>query len=334
MSVMGSDATENPELRALSGEGDGLEQVDHCLFCGSGLYSESLSGVRDLFFRSDTGEFKFNRCCNCRSLWLDHRPTGERLIRSYADYYTHLPPSSAAGNQSLRSFLRQLYVKGTYTSTSSYFLTQLSKVLRIFWSGHSNVDAQYRFAPKAPARIIDYGCGDGSFLFKMSSLGFHLSGVEYDPHLLREMRTHGIEIEDVAAITDDRWDREFEHVPDPHALLNRLFGWLKPGGTLYVELPNADATGLAIFGGYWRGLEAPRHFSLPTQNALIKALQSVGFSIERQHINTSARKWVWGESLNAAPADSYPALRADIADAPLENHLNCEFLTFVARRPD
>ena len=72
-----------------------------------------------------------------------------------------------------------------------------------------------------------------------------------------------------------------EHVPNPLDLLARLFAWLKPVGTLFVEPPNADATGPAILDQYWRGLEAPRHFALPTRGALTGALEHAGFAIAR-----------------------------------------------------
>jgi SAM-dependent methyltransferase len=159
---------------------------------------------------------------------------------------------------------------------------------------------------------------------------------------LTALAQRGIAIDDAATLADDQWHEAFdhitlahvlEHVPDPAALLRRLFGWLKPGGTLFIEVPNADATGLGIFGRYWRGLEAPRHFSLPSRASTVAALEREGFKLVRQHINNSARQRVWELSLGICPAENRAQVEAMIASAPNETEASAEFLTFVAQRP-
>lgn len=326
----------------IAGDGsEGLEDSNECLFCGSQSISAEIAQVGDFFFQADPGEFGFARCASCRSLWLRQRPVGERLLAAYSRYYTHDEPVDRARMSGVKGRLRSAYVETRFAAAPTLTSRALAGALRLTGRDTSNIDEYYRFAPRAPARILDYGCGNGAYLLRMQPLGHELYGAEYDPQLLDDLTKRGIVMEDVAAIDDSRWDREFdhitlahvlEHVPDPDALLDRLLRWLKPDGTLFVEVPNADATGLSIFGRYWRGLEAPRHFSLPSQAALATALQRAGFIIDRQHINPSARRWVWQESLDAAPVEERPAMQAAIGAAPLENVTNAEFLTFVARR--
>ncbi len=319
-----------------------LETVTQCLFCASSTATVECEGVLDLFFHADDGEYTYMRCEACQSLWLKERPVGDRLLRAYSAYYTHAAPRPTIHRAGLRGVLRSSYVRTRFAASSSLIDNAVTGAARIVGRDNSNIDEQYRFAPKAPASILDYGCGSGEYLLRMEPFGHRLQGVEYDPQLLHELARRGIGIEDVAATRDDRWSDEFdhitlahvlEHVASPDDLLKRLFGWLKPGGTLFIEVPNADATGLAIFGKNWRGLEAPRHFSLPSRAATISALQKAGFTVQRQHINNTARQRVWGISLEACPPPDRPALEAAMVAAPPESQTNAEFLTFVAQKP-
>lgn len=321
---------------------DDLESCYSCLFCGESAVSDSISNVTDLFFRADAGEFNFERCANCSSLWLAQRPVEARLLKAYANYYTHAEPgpdeSAATG---LRGTVRSAYLRSRFDRAAGPLDRLIGKTVSLSGLDTEGLDNWMRFVPGPPARVLDYGCGSGNYLLRLQPLGYDLQGAEYDPQLLGKLAEAGISVDDVAGLDDNHWGQEFdhitlshvlEHVPDPRALLARLFGWLKPGGTLYLELPNADATGLAIFGCWWRGLEAPRHFALPSRAALSRALEKAGFSSVRQHINRSCRGWVWSESLAAAPEDAHEGLRAAIAGAAPEHEANAEFLTFIARK--
>jgi SAM-dependent methyltransferase len=234
------------------------------------------------------------------------------------------------------------YVRSRFAARPGPVDRAIGLVSQVAGLDNEHIDSIYRFAPKAPARILDYGCGGGDYLLKMQPFGYELQGAEFDPHLLTELSGRGIAVADVARLNERDWAGEFdhitlshvlEHVPDPVDLLARLFGWLKPGGTLYVEVPHADATGLTIFGPVWRGLEAPRHFALPSRQALIDAFEKSGFGIERQHISVTARPLVWDASIEAVPEPDKASAQALIDAAPPETLENAEFLTFVARKP-
>jgi len=321
----------------------GIEICTNCLFCGGVYEGDAIATVKDEFFKADAGIFEFHRCANCGSLWLHNRPFGQRLLKAYGNYYTHDDePSDGAGAFGLRAWVRSAYFRSRFASSATAVDRLVASTIAMSGWDTSGLDKGMRFVPPPPAKILDYGCGSGRFLLRLKALDYELHGAEYDPHSLHRLANAGISIHDVATLGDDRWDKEFdhitlshvlEHVPDPLALLGRLFRWLKPGGGLYVELPNADASGLSIFGRYWRGLEAPRHFSLPTKAALLDAFERAGFILDRQHLDRSARRWLWDESLRAAPQDERPALVASTLSASPETESNTEVLTFLVRKP-
>jgi SAM-dependent methyltransferase len=322
---------------------EGLENCSNCLFCGGEQAHQDVTDVRDVFFAADEGRFDFLRCDNCGSIWLSKRPFGQRLLDAYANYYTHGSEAGENGEASgLRRWIRASYLRSRLLKAPALTDRLVARAVTLAGYDTSGLDKSLRFAPAAPARILDYGCGSGFYLLQLKEMDYDLHGAEYDPHLLGQLAQSGIAIHNVAALTDDHWDATFdhitlshvlEHVPDPVALLSRLSRWLKPGGSLYVELPNADATGIAIFGRYWRGLEAPRHFALPSQKSLVAAFARAGLMIERQHIDPAARPWLWNKSLSASPDNQHQAMRQAMADAPLETQANAELLTFVARKP-
>jgi SAM-dependent methyltransferase len=102
---------------------------------------------------------------------------------------------------------------------------------------------------RPPARVLDCGAGGGEFAYLTARLGYRLTGIEpndgYREHARAE---YGVDLR--PGTLEDAWFEagEFdlitafhviEHLRDPRHGLAKLAGWLKPGGHLYIEVPNA-----------------------------------------------------------------------------------------------
>jgi 2-polyprenyl-3-methyl-5-hydroxy-6-metoxy-1,4-benzoquinol methylase len=319
-----------------------LEPVHACPFCGSSAIKVRYGEIQDFYFQADEGTFEYVRCQCCESVWLTNRPFGERLIRAYRNYYTREPSNSISRSASLKEALRAVYVRSRYGRSSGAAAALISGAAKLAGRDHIGTDHFYRFAPKVPARVLDYGCGNGDYLLRLQPVGYEVAGMEFDALLLDRLTEHGILVADVAEAGDVAWDGAFdhitlshvlEHVPDPHDLLARLFRWLKPGGTLFVEVPNAKATGLTIFGRYWRGFEAPRHFALPSPSALVDGLRRAGFGEMQQYIGATVRERMWEASLQPIGTGEAEAAMARMLAADAIDRGNAELLTFVATKP-
>ncbi|TNE50389.1 MAG: class I SAM-dependent methyltransferase [Sphingomonadales bacterium] len=117
-------------------------------------------------------------------------------------------------------------------------------------------------------------------------IGCESVGVEADPEAAKIAEARGFMVlapDDVAAMG---WRQRFdlitlnhviEHLAQPVGLLRQCREWLAPGGSIFLEVPNAEARGLTTFGRFWRGLEAPRHFGIPSEKGLRLALEQAGF---------------------------------------------------------
>jgi 2-polyprenyl-3-methyl-5-hydroxy-6-metoxy-1,4-benzoquinol methylase len=106
--------------------------------------------------------------------------------------------------------------------------------------------------PRTPARILDAGCGQGQFSYRMAQLGHDVTGVEIDPDSLKLAR-------DLLARSDHKWEiiagsleaielptasfdtavciEVVEHLYRPIAALKNIANALKTGGRLILSTP-------------------------------------------------------------------------------------------------
>ncbi|HLQ45285.1 MAG TPA: class I SAM-dependent methyltransferase, partial [Planctomycetaceae bacterium] len=67
-----------------------------------------------------------------------------------------------------------------------------------------------------------------------------------------------------------------EHVADPVSMLSRAAELLKPGGSIYVETPNARSSAFRRSRQYWLPLDAPRHLMLFSPDTIKMAAAQAG----------------------------------------------------------
>lgn len=111
-------------------------------------------------------------------------------------------------------------------------------------------------------KLLDYGCGDGSFLQYFFSKGYQCFGTEYDPVLVKQLKEKkpGMNFYSI----DDFWQQTeteeyniihlgdvLEHLDKPAEFLKKLSGKLKKSnGILLVEGPLENNKNLAFFFRY------------------------------------------------------------------------------------
>lgn len=146
--------------------------------------------------------------------------------------------------------------------------------------------------PTTRGKLLDVGCGDGSFLQACKQQGFEVSGVEYNPALAR---ARGLSIADSLeeALRHGPFDvitlwHSLEHMSSPATVLRQLASALTPEGILLLAVPNVESLQANFFQAHWFHLDVPRHLFHFGPKALQKALQNAGL---QKHLRRWNQEW-------------------------------------------
>ena len=271
-----------------------LESVNACPCCQSGSRTVAFRGVQDWSFHCAPGAWTYWDCSGCRSLCLSPRPTAALIGAAYARCYTHVDGQSSSWRQRLKTRVRNECFSQTLKAD---ILPRL--VLPALLGGVVGRIGRPIVLPFGAVELasqpggwfLDVGCGSGHMVKLAGQLGWDAMGLEMDPLAVKTTRQSGLNIQQ--GMSDQLVNHEgqldailcshvLEHVHDPLAMLSQLKRTLRPGGLLLITLPNALSALRHHFGPDWRGLEAPRHLTIPSEPKLVMLLGTLGFSVTSQ----------------------------------------------------
>jgi len=226
-----------------------------CLVCSAAEAQPVWLGCPDYFlgkpFLTD-----YHRCRSCRL--LQQHPLPRDVSAFYEDYPVHAPKSP------LYDAVRWLVMK------------------HLYFDGR---------ALPAGTRLVDYGCGDGSYLETQRDRGFALAGYEADASQARRLTERlGVPVHsDLARLfaegegATDVVTMHFvvEHLTDLDAGFEAARRLLKPAGLFYFVVPHEDSLEARLFGRKWHNLDAPRHVSFPAPAHVADLAARHGFRLER-----------------------------------------------------
>lgn len=265
--------------------------VKNCLFCekeGVLLYEK----MRDRFFNVP-GSWFFLRCPNCEFVWLNPHPDQKEINKFYAEYYTHAPISQ--NKPPLRTPIRQKIKMSLLAANFSFkedLKIEYSKLMRIVFKATPVLKntfgkrAMMYLGKSDGKKLLDVGCGNGSFLSIMQNLGWEVKGVEPDKKAADFVQKKlGIKVInqnfEEAKIQKKHFDaivmrHVIEHTEDPINFLKKGWEILKPGGKLVVVTPNIESLGHLIFKNNWLHLDPPRHLFIFSPRALTQCAKIGG----------------------------------------------------------
>ena len=214
------------------------------------------------------GEFTVVQCQTCGLMRTNPRPTRQAI----AFYY----PENYGPHQGTR-----FIDASTRKDAHGFWKLAATRVL--------DTDSR-KIPPLRPGRMLEIGCGSGSFLARMAARGWRVEGLETSAKAAQAARAlgHFVRIgtlEDVPDPTEPfdlvvGW-QAFEHLHNPVFALHKLYDWTRPGGWLALSVPDASAWEFRIFAERWYGLDLPRHLFHFTPGTLNGTLAQAGWKTER-----------------------------------------------------
>ena len=234
----------------------------------------NLCGATDASRRCRVGEFQIVRCKSCGLIYTNPRRPADAIPDIYSEEYFFSRNPAELGYDDYSK-----HAKGLKQVFSDH-LTAIEKFVR------------------PPASIIDVGCAFGYFLQVAKSRGWTAEGVEVSPFASRIAREDagvpvhvgtlsGLSLMASSYDAATMWDM-LEHSFDPAGELIEANRILKPGGYLFMTVPNAGSLLARMMGSHWYGFKkAAEHNYFFSADTLGRMLSRAGFAL------VESRRGVW-----------------------------------------
>jgi len=187
---------------------------------------------------------------------------------------------------------------------------------------------------RGAGRMLDVGCSIGLFLDLARSRGWDGVGIEFAPRALAYARdAYGLEVLDVpleeAAFEPESFDAVgllsvLEHTNEPRRMLADVARVLRPGGAVYVVVPNVASLACRILHERARTFDGRNHLVYFSSATLADCLDRCGF--DTPYVGTKVSSF--------APLAEHLAFEEPYADVELRDEVPAEILATIEPRLD
>jgi 2-polyprenyl-3-methyl-5-hydroxy-6-metoxy-1,4-benzoquinol methylase len=219
-----------------------IENCSLCLSKGDMVYENLVDRIFGV-----GGTWNFMRCPRCALIWISPRAIPGDIEKLYTNYYTH---EGFPGKEAVHA--------------PNMYIERIHSLLRSLGRGLITYLERSK-----PGHLLDVGCGNGDFLFRMRNLQWEVTGIDSDPGAVKFARQrYGLNVLQgnlmSVHLPQDSFDaitmnHVIEHVADPDGLLYECKRLLKDDGIILVATPNSESLGSKIFESAWVHWDPPRH---------------------------------------------------------------------------
>jgi SAM-dependent methyltransferase len=169
------------------------------------------------------------------------------------------------------------------------------------WAARRRYEELAEFSPGR--RFLEVGCGTGEFLAHARQAGHSVTGLDISAEAVQFARDRypGMDIRqqplESAELPTASFDvvvafHLLEHVSDPVGLLRQMMHLLRPGGLVYVRVPNLDSWYRRVIGRNWWAFSVD-HRGYFTASSLRTAFGQAGIEVSALRCADSSRESMW-----------------------------------------
>ena len=210
--------------------------------------------------------FSFQRCPECRTIYMSPRPSEAAM----ADYY--------ANSENYAYWAKHIFPASEVTRREKIHKPWLDRV--IGYIEHHNV-------PRGA--LVEIGPGFGTFaaLAAASSAFSRVVAIEPTPEMAAACRARGVEVvqkriedagSEVTAASVVCAFEVIEHLFDPARFVKAVYRLVAPGGLMVLSCPNGEGFDIAMLGAGSLAVDA-EHVNLFNPASLRRLVKAAGFEV-------------------------------------------------------
>jgi 2-polyprenyl-3-methyl-5-hydroxy-6-metoxy-1,4-benzoquinol methylase len=228
------------------------------------------SGIQHAFSATDhtvtLEKFSIWQCANCSLRFTQDVPAADEIGKYYksVNYISH--------SETNKGIINWLYLQ-----VRKYTLS----IKRNFIEDETGIKK---------GDLLDIGAGAGAFVHHMKLHGWKVNGLEPDSQAIERARSeYGIELLPSAALSTFQspsfdaitlW-HVLEHVHDLHGYISHIKSICRPGGKIFIAVPNYTSYDAVHYESAWAAYDVPRHLFHFSPAAMHELMRRHGCVIEK-----------------------------------------------------
>lgn len=198
-----------------------LKKLQKCPICGSGDIINSRNSIRD------SEAIGVAHCQHCQHTFLN---TFDHIDNEYFEKNEFLESKKIDDHKVADSFQSRL---NHFAAENRDRFERINQII-------------------CNKNVLEFGCGAGGLLRLIEPLCKSITGIERTESFVKQLEQENYQIypnlEDIKEPCDVILSfHVFEHLPDPISILKTCYEKLKPGGMIYIEVPNLNDALLSLY---------------------------------------------------------------------------------------